>query len=58
MMKNQVAKTVAFIAVFGITGIIAYTAVRLCKDIAALDDLELDFGNDEGIMSMFNRDDD
>ena len=53
--KEQALKATAFVAVFGITGIVAYAAVKAYKAIRGIDDVELDMGNDHGLSQMMGR---
>ena len=53
--KEQALKTAAFVAVFGITGIVAYAATKAYKSIRDIGDFDLDMGNDDGLSSMMGR---
>jgi len=52
--------TTTIIAVAAVTiaaGIASYAAIRTLNAVKKLEDLDLDFGNDMGLSSMFNRKD-
>ena len=53
--KEQALKTAAFVAVFGIIGIVAYAASRAYKSIKDIGNFDGDFSNDDGLSSMFRR---
>jgi len=53
--KEQALKTAAFVAVFGITGIVAYAATKAYKSIRDIGDFDADLGNDVGLSSMMGR---
>jgi hypothetical protein len=55
--KEQALKTAAFVAVFGITGIVAYAATRAYKSIMDIGDFDGDLSNDVGLSSMVGRQD-
>ena len=55
--KEQALKTAAFVAVFGITGIVAYAASRAYKSIKDIGNFDLDMGNDVGLSQMLGRND-
>jgi hypothetical protein len=58
LSKDQALKAAAFVAVFGITGIVAYAATRAYKSIQRIGDFDLDMGNDPGLSSMLGKKDD
>ena len=52
--------TTTIIAVAAVTiaaGIASYAAIRTLNAVKKIEDLDLDFGNDMGLSSMFNRKD-
>lgn len=53
--KEQALKTAAFVAVFGITGIVAYAATKAYKSIQRIGDFDGDFSNDVGLSQMMGR---
>ena len=53
--KEQALKTAAFVAVFGITGIVAYAASKAYKSIKDIGNFDGDFSNDDGLSAMFRR---
>jgi hypothetical protein len=53
--KDKALKAAAFVAVFGITGVVAYAASRVYKSYKGLDEIDLDFGNDAGLSSMIGK---
>lgn len=53
--KEQALKTAAFIAVFGITGIVAYAATKAYKSIRDIGDFDGDFSNDIGLSQMLGN---
>ena len=55
--KEQALKTAAFVAVFGITGIVAYAAVKTIKSINGIADSDGDLSNDVGLSSMLGKSD-
>ena len=55
--KEQALKTAAFLAVFGITGIVAYAATRAYKSIKDIGDFDGDLSNDSGLSQMMGRHD-
>ena len=57
---NKKPDTTTIIATAAVTlaaGAAAYMFFKAYKTIQKLEELELDFGNDEGILSMFTRKD-
>lgn len=53
--KEQALKTAAFIAVFGITGIVAYAASRAYKSIKDIGNFDGDLSNDIGLSQMMGK---
>ena len=53
--KEQALKTAAFVAVFGITGIVAYAATRAYKSIMDSGDFDGDLSNDSGLSQMMGE---
>lgn len=53
--KDQALKAAAFVAVFGITGIVAYAAVKTIKSLNGITDFDGDLSNDVGLSSMMGR---
>ena len=53
--KEQALKTAAFVAVFGVTGIVAYAAVKAYKSIRDISDFGMDMGNDHGLTQMMGK---
>jgi hypothetical protein len=53
--KEQALKTAAFVAVFGITGIVAYAATRAYKSIMDIGDFDGDLSNDSGLSQMMGE---
>lgn len=53
MTNNQ--KIASYVAAAGVLGLAVYVVSRLIKDVEDVD-LDLDFGNDEGLMKMFGKD--
>ena len=53
--KEQALKTAAFVAVFGVTGIVAYAAVKAYKSIRDISDFDMDMGNDHGLTQMMGK---
>lgn len=53
--KEQALKAAAFVAVFGITGIVAYAASKAYKSIKDIGNFDGDFSNDDGLSAMFRR---
>jgi hypothetical protein len=53
--KEQALKTAAFVAVFGITGIVAYTATKAYKSIRDIGDFDADLSNDVGLSQMIGK---
>lgn len=53
--KDQALKTAAFIAVFGITGIVAYAASRAYKSIKEIGNFDGDLSNDVGLSQMMGK---
>ncbi len=54
--KEQALKAAAFVAVFGITGIVAYAATKAYKSIRDIGDFDGDLSNDINLSQMINRD--
>jgi hypothetical protein len=55
--KEQALKTAAFVAVFGVTGIVAYAATKAYKSIRDIGNFDGDLSNDVGLSSMVGRQD-
>ena len=55
--KPDTTIIVAATAVTIAAGIVSYAFLRTLKAIKKLEELDLDFGNDEGLLSMFSRKD-
>ena len=56
-MKNKITKeTVALAALFIAAGAATYLAHRLTKSIKSLENIDLDFGNDSVLSSIFKKD--
>ncbi len=53
--KDQALKAAVFVAVFGITGVVAYAVSHVYKSYKGLDEIDLDFGNDAGLSSMIGK---
>lgn len=53
--NKQALKAAAFVAVFGITGIVAYAASKAYKSIKEIGDFDGDFSNDPGLSQMVGR---
>jgi len=53
--KEQALKTAAFVAVFGITGIVAYTATKAFKSIRNIGDFDADLSNDVNLSQMIGK---
>lgn len=53
--KERALKAVAFVAVFGITGIVAYAATRAYKSIKDIGNFDGDLSNDVGLSQMMGR---
>ena len=53
--KNDAIKGAAFVAVAGITGIVAWAAIRAIQSVKQIGEVDFDFGNDEGLSQMFRR---
>ena len=53
--KEQALKTAAFVAVFGITGIVAYAATRAYKSIMDIGNFDGDLSNDSGLSQMMGE---
>lgn len=56
-MDDRVKKTLPFAITALAIGAVTYMVHRTYSAINKLDKLDLDFGNDEGLLSMFNRKD-
>lgn len=54
-MKNKWLKLAGIYATIGIVGVAVYYANRVRKEIEALDDLDLDMGNDLVLVGMFKN---
>lgn len=57
MKKNKWLKVAGIYATVGIVGLAVYYANQVRKEIDALNDLDLDMGNDSNLSSMFKRKD-
>lgn len=55
MNKNKWLKLAGIYATIGIVGVAVYYANRVRKEIEALDDLDLDMGNDSALVGMFKN---
>lgn len=53
--KEQALKTAAFVAVFGVTGIVAYAAVKAYKSIRDIGDFDMYMGNDHELTQMMGK---
>ena len=53
--KEQALKAAAFVAVFGITGIVAFAAAKAYKSIKDIGNFDGDLSNDVGLSSMMGR---
>ena len=55
--KPDTATIIAAAAVTIAAGIASYAFLRTLKAVKKLEELDLDFGNDAGLLSMFSRKD-
>ena len=55
--KPDTTTVVAVAAVTAVTGLATYILFRTFNAVKKLEELDLDFGNDSGLMSMLNRKD-
>ena len=55
--KPDTTTIVAVAAVTAVTGLAAYVLFRTFNAVKKLEDIDLDFGNDSGLLSMLNRKD-
>lgn len=55
--KPDTTIIIAAAAVTVAAGIASYVFLRTLKAVKKLEDIDLDFGNDEGLSSMFKRKD-
>lgn len=53
--REQAIKAAAFIAVVGVTGIVAYAAAKAYKSIQHIGDFDMDMGNDFGLSQMMGK---
>ena len=53
--KEQALKAAAFVAVFGITGIVAFAAAKAYKSIKDIGNFDGDLSDDVGLSSMMGR---
>ena len=55
--KPDITTIAAATAVTIVAGIASYVPFRTYNTVKKLEELDLDFGNDEGLLSMFSRKD-
>jgi hypothetical protein len=53
--RDDALKAAAFIAVFGITGIMGYAAVKAYKSIRDIGNFDGDLSNDVGLSQMMGK---
>lgn len=56
-MTKKPETIITLLAITVITGLATYALYKTSKAVSDLDDIELDFGGDPGLESMFNRKD-
>lgn len=56
MNNKNTKEMVALVVLIGIAGAATYTLRRIHKSVKKLDNIELDFGNDSVLSSLFKKD--